>query len=156
VSTTEEKKVQFRRAHEEVLNPGAVSAVAEVIAPDFINHEAPPGRARGPESMRGLTTMLRTAFFDLRFAIEGLVAEGDIVAGRLTMSGTHEGPPYGYAADRECGAPGPHALCALPERQGRGGLGGEGRSRHDAATRRHPGAGAKCGTESLGTPALSL
>lgn len=95
MSTTEEKKVQFRRAHEEVLNPGAVSAVAEVIAPDFINHEAPPGRARGPESMRGLTTMLRTAFFDLRFAIEGLVAEGDIVAGRLTMSGTHEGPLMG-------------------------------------------------------------
>jgi predicted ester cyclase len=95
VSATEEKKAQFRRAYEEVLNPGDVSAVAEVIAPDFINHEAPPGRALGPESMRRRTTMLRTAFFDLRFAIEELVAEGDIVAGRLTMSGTHEGPLMG-------------------------------------------------------------
>ncbi len=95
MSTTEEIKAQFRRAHGEVLSPGDVSAVAEVIAPDFINHEAPPGRDRGPESMRGLTTMLRTAFFDLRFAIEELVAEGDIVAGRLTMSGTHEGPLMG-------------------------------------------------------------
>jgi predicted ester cyclase len=72
--------------------PGDLSVVDELIAPDFLNHEAPPGRDRGPESMRGVATMLRTAFPDLRFTIEELVAEGDIVAGRLTMSGTHEGP----------------------------------------------------------------
>jgi predicted ester cyclase len=100
MSTTEENKAQFRRAYEEVLNQGNVSVVDELIAPDFFNHEAPPGRNRGPESMRGLANMLRTAFPDLHFEIEELVAEGDTVAGRLTMSGTHEGqlidlPPTG-------------------------------------------------------------
>jgi predicted ester cyclase len=92
MSTTEENKAQFRRAYKEVLNQGNVSVVDELIAPDFFNHEAPPGRNRGPESMRGLANMLRTAFPDLHFEIEELVAEGDTVAGRLTMSGTHEGP----------------------------------------------------------------
>src|SRR3712207_2730681 len=45
--------------------------------------------------MRALITMLRTAFPDLHFAIEHLVAEGDTVAGRVTLSGTHEGPLMG-------------------------------------------------------------
>ena len=93
MSTTEaENKAQFRRTYEELLNEGNLAVAEELVAPDFVNHEAPPGRNRGPESMRGLATMLRTAFPDLHFTIEELVAEGDTVAGRLTMSGTHQGP----------------------------------------------------------------
>jgi predicted ester cyclase len=43
---------------------------------------------------------LRNVFPDLCFEVEELVTEGDIVAGCLTMSGTHEGalmvmPPTG-------------------------------------------------------------
>jgi predicted ester cyclase len=96
MSTAEaENKALFRRTYEELLNLGNLDVADELVAPEFINHEAPPGRDRGPESMRGLATMLRTAFPDLRFEIEGLVAEGDTVAGRLTMSGTHEGPLMG-------------------------------------------------------------
>ena len=90
-----ENKAQFRRTYEELLNEGNLAVAEELVAPDFVIHEAPPGRNRGPESMRGLATMLRTAFPDLHFTIEELVAEGDTVAGRLTMSGTHQGPLMG-------------------------------------------------------------
>jgi steroid delta-isomerase-like uncharacterized protein len=95
MSKTEENKACFCRTYEELLNQGNLSLADELVAPDFLNHEAPPGRDRGPESMRGLATMLRTAFPDLHFTIEELVAEGETVAGRLTMSGTHEGPLMG-------------------------------------------------------------
>ncbi len=88
-------KALFRRTYEELLNRGDLSHVEEIIAPDFLNHEAPPGMDRGPDSMRGLVMMLRTAFPDLHFTIEDLIAEGDRVAGRLTMSGTHRGPLMG-------------------------------------------------------------
>jgi steroid delta-isomerase-like uncharacterized protein len=100
---TEENKAQFRRMYEEGFNRGNLAVVDELIAPEFINHEAPPGaNNRGPESLRMVITMLRSAFPDLRFAIEELIAEGDIVAGRLTMNGTHQGslmgmPPTGRA-----------------------------------------------------------
>jgi predicted ester cyclase len=93
--SVEENKALFRRTYEELLNEGNLDVADELVAPEFINHEAPPGRDRGPESMRGLANMLRTAFPDLSFEIEELVAEGDVVAGRLTMSGTHEGPLMG-------------------------------------------------------------
>src|SRR3712207_6675985 len=95
MSTAEENKALFRRTYEELLNGGNLDVAEELVAPEFINHEAPAGRDRGPESMRELATMLRTGFPDLRFEIEELVAEGDTVAGRLTMSGTHEGPLMG-------------------------------------------------------------
>jgi steroid delta-isomerase-like uncharacterized protein len=99
MSTTEEtNKAQFRRTYEEMFNQGNLANVDELIAPDCINHEVPPGmNNRGPESMCQVVTMLRTAFPDLHFTIEELVAEGDTVAARVTLSGTHQGPFIGIA-----------------------------------------------------------
>jgi steroid delta-isomerase-like uncharacterized protein len=95
-STEEENKAQYRRTLEEVFNQGNFALVDDLVAPDFLNHEVPPGmNNRGPESTRQVATMLRTAFPDLHFTIVELVAEGDTVAGRVTMSGTHLGPFQG-------------------------------------------------------------
>jgi steroid delta-isomerase-like uncharacterized protein len=94
-STTADNKVAFRRVYNELLNQGMLDVADETIAPDFLNHEAPPGRNQGPESMRGLAMMLRTAFPDLIFTIEDLIAEGELVSARLTMRGTHSGPLMG-------------------------------------------------------------
>ena len=97
MSTTEEEKNKavFRRTFEELFNQGNFAIADEVIAPDFLNHEAPPGKNRGPESIRQLVIMLRTAFPNLHCTIEEVVAEGDTVAGRVTMNGTHHGPFMG-------------------------------------------------------------
>lgn len=100
MSTTEVEtnKAQFRRTYEEMFNQGNLSNVDELIAPECINHEVPPGmNNRGPESVRQAAMMLRTAFPDLHFTIEELVAEGDTVVGRVTMNGTHQGTLMGIA-----------------------------------------------------------
>ena len=95
-TSEEENKAQYRRTFEEVFNQGNLALVDELVAPDFLNHEVPLGmNNRGPESTRQVVRMLRTAFPDLHFTIEELVAEGDTVAGRVTMSGTHLGPFQG-------------------------------------------------------------
>ena len=92
----EENKTQYRRTFEEVFNKGDLAIVNELVAPDFLNHEVLPGmNNRGPDSTRQVVRMLRAAFPDLHFTVEDLVAEGDTVAGRVTMSGTHLGPFQG-------------------------------------------------------------
>jgi predicted ester cyclase len=95
MTVEERNKAGFRRVYEEGLNGGNPAVADELIDPEFLDREAHPGGNRGPESFRQLITMLRTAFPDLRFEIEDLIAEGDTVAGRLTMNGTHEGPLMG-------------------------------------------------------------
>ncbi len=90
--SVEENKTQFYRTYEELFNQGNLAVADELVAPDFINADAPPGKDRGPESMCGVVTMLRAAFPDLHFTVQELVAEGDTVMGRVTMSGTHQGP----------------------------------------------------------------
>jgi predicted ester cyclase len=99
MSTTEERnKAQFRRTYEEMFNQGNLSIAEELVAPDCVNYEIPPGmNNQGPESARQVVRMLRTAFPDLHFTIEELVAEGDTVVGRVIMSGTHQGPLMGIA-----------------------------------------------------------
>jgi steroid delta-isomerase-like uncharacterized protein len=95
-TSEEENKAHYRRTFEEVFNQGNLALVDELVAPDFLNHEVSPSmNNRGPDSTRQVVTMLRTAFPDLHFTIEDLVAEGDTVASRVTMSGTHLGPFQG-------------------------------------------------------------
>ena len=90
--TEAENKAQLRRIYEEMFNQGKLAIADELIAHDFLNHAAPPGSNRGPESMRQLVTMLSTTFPDMHYTVEELVAEGDTVVARVTMSGTHRGP----------------------------------------------------------------
>jgi steroid delta-isomerase-like uncharacterized protein len=97
--SSEENKTQYRHTLEEVFNKGDLAIIDDLVAPDFLNYDVPPGmNNRGPDSTRQIVRMLRTAFPDLHFTIEELVAEGDTVAGRVTMSGTHLGPFQGIPA----------------------------------------------------------
>ncbi len=63
MSTTEENKAAFRRTFEELFNQGNYAIVEGLLAPDYFNHEAPPGMNRGPESMRRLVMWLRGLSF---------------------------------------------------------------------------------------------
>ncbi|MDX3102441.1 ester cyclase [Nonomuraea angiospora] len=83
----------IRRFYDEVLNAGALDVADEIVGPGF----APRGGgAAGPEALRQIARYLRSALPDLRFDIEDLIAEGDRVASRWTLRGTHEGDFFGF------------------------------------------------------------
>jgi len=98
--STEENKAVVRRFYEEVVNQKKRAALDEVFDPNLVDHFAPPGTPGGLEGARQTFDMFLTAFPDLHFTVEDLIAEGDGVAARVTMSGTQHGafmgvPPTG-------------------------------------------------------------
>ena len=92
----EENKALVRRWFE-VITQGELDRVGEFIASDMADHSAPPGVPPGPEGVRQILTMYRTAFPDLHITIEDLIAEGDKVVARLTSQATHRGEFMGIA-----------------------------------------------------------
>lgn len=81
---------------ERLFNQGDLTAIDELIAPDAADHCEPPGTDTRAH-FRQVVTMLRTAFPDFHMTIDDYVTDGDTVAVRLTMTGTHEGPFIGIA-----------------------------------------------------------
>lgn len=97
--SVEENKAIARRFYEEIWNRGDMAAADELIATNIIDHDQnPESRVRGPESVKQLATSNRTAFPDFHFTVEDEITEGDKVAVRWTMRGTHKGEFMGRPA----------------------------------------------------------
>ena len=97
---SEENKAQARRLYEEVFNKANVDAIDELCVPGFVDHTALPGMAPGIEGVKQLLGMYFNAFPDLRITVDEMVAEGDVVVVRSTVTATHTGdlmgiPPTG-------------------------------------------------------------
>ncbi|RWB65913.1 MAG: ester cyclase [Mesorhizobium sp.] len=77
-----------RRFNAEVIEAGSAQSFADLMAPDFVNHSAPPGSPNGPESMwNTFENLLRPAISELRVKIEDQIAEGDMVTTRKSVTG---------------------------------------------------------------------
>jgi steroid delta-isomerase-like uncharacterized protein len=90
--TTEENKRTVRRIYDELWNKGKTEVAEEVIACDSVNYDT--GLAPmpfGPEEMNDTVRMVGVAFPDNHHAVEEVIAEGDTVVVRCTLTGTHKG-----------------------------------------------------------------
>jgi predicted ester cyclase len=57
-----------------------------------VRHDLRPGDAPpGPAGQKAVAEKFRATFPDVRLELEALVAEGDLVAARWTIFGTHQG-----------------------------------------------------------------
>jgi steroid delta-isomerase-like uncharacterized protein len=94
-----ENKAIARRLLEEAFNSGNLDVVDELVAPEFVNHDAAlPEPTTGIEATKANITGYRNAFPDLRLTIEQQVAEGEFVTTRWSARGTHRGELMGMAA----------------------------------------------------------
>lgn len=87
----EENKALVRRYYEEVVNTGEVGRLANFLSPDYAevhdNVRYPIGLGGAEEHVRGV----RQTYPDLHLTVEQQIAEGEWVATRVTMRGTHLG-----------------------------------------------------------------
>ena len=80
-----------------------INTASEKLAGELISSEAifyVPGRAepmRGPAGYLAIIQMMRGGFPDIQWTLEEMIAEGDKVAARFTMRGTHLGTFFGVA-----------------------------------------------------------
>ena len=98
IVTTEKNKAIYREFLEEVFNKGRLDKLDEFLGPEYVFRDAPPGTPEGPEAIKQVVSMFRSAFPDLKITIEELVAEGDKVCARFTTRGTHQGVLFGVPA----------------------------------------------------------
>lgn len=84
----EANKRALRRILEEVVNQGRIDLADELYDPAHELHPRTPEVTRGPEGMKRAFQALREQFPDIQVTIESMVAEGDMVAVRLTFTGT--------------------------------------------------------------------
>lgn len=85
-------KRSMRRVFEEGFTAGNPDVVDACLAADAVDRH--PFGADEPDfraHLKGIIRMLRGAMPDLHAAVDDLVAEGDRVAARVSMTGTHTG-----------------------------------------------------------------
>ena len=94
--SAEANKALVRRFFEEVWNQGSDAAIDAFIAADAVGND--PDFGTGREAFRAQWRKWRSAFPDIHFAVDDVIAEGDKVLTRWTLTGTHRGEFMGIPA----------------------------------------------------------
>jgi len=99
--TAETNKHVMERFTSEFLTTGDASLAEEFLSPDVALHFAGQ-QLRGRDRYLAVVAANGDTFDDLVWTVEDMVADGDTVAVRYTMTGTHRGefagvPPTGTA-----------------------------------------------------------
>jgi steroid delta-isomerase-like uncharacterized protein len=98
MSIAENKKIV--RRYQDIYNSNDLESLSEVVSEDLLTPKIMPGIPGGMEGAKAAHRIMLAGFPDYQTVIDDLVAEGDKVAARITMSGTNTGtfmgiPPTG-------------------------------------------------------------
>ena len=96
----DENKALAIRYFQEVWEQGDFALEDQLLAPDYVDHNAAPGFPPNRTGHHQFLVHFRAAFPDVRYTMDDLIAEGDRVMDRWTVHATHLGeflgiPPTG-------------------------------------------------------------
>jgi steroid delta-isomerase-like uncharacterized protein len=96
--SSEANKAVVRRFYDEVVSGGRMDLIAEMIAPNWVNHDPSLPPFEGVEGARQLLGSFPHSFPDFQVTYEDLIAEGDRVSLRQHLTGTQQGEFMGIPA----------------------------------------------------------
>lgn len=101
-SSTKNKELASKYINE-VINKGNLNLLDDIFSQDYISHRTDGTEANiiKDSSIRKLLNYLRTAFPNIHYAIDKIVADGDMVALNISATGTHKGEFMGYPASQK-------------------------------------------------------
>lgn len=85
--TRDENKRNVEKLFDTCFNQGDLGLLDRLVAPEYVG----PRGDKGPAGFRGIVVGLRTAFPDIHYTVDDVLAEGDRVAVRWHWTGTHKG-----------------------------------------------------------------
>ena len=97
MSTADNKNV-INAFVEDVINHGRLERADDLVLADFVELDPLPGQSQGREGLKEIIAQQRTAFPDIHWVIDEMLAEGAKVSTRFTWSGTHRGTFLGIPA----------------------------------------------------------
>jgi steroid delta-isomerase-like uncharacterized protein len=91
-------KEMAERWYGEVMSEGKAEVIDELCSPDWLDHNPLPGTTPDFAGLKDFVTQIRAAFPDLQVTADEMVGEGDRLAVRSTLRGTHQGDFMGIPA----------------------------------------------------------
>ena len=96
--TLESNVATYRRWFDEGCSQGNVDLADELYSPDYVTHPVRPGLPPTLEGLKIFIRALREGLPDMNCPVDDVIAEGDRVAGRFSIQGTHRGTLLGIPA----------------------------------------------------------
>lgn len=94
---SKETNIAAQKKFGEAVNTGNYELFNELVAENNIDHDPAPNQAQGPEGYAAFFSMMRSAFPDMKLAVEQLSADENTVSFAYRVTGTHDGEFMGIA-----------------------------------------------------------
>jgi steroid delta-isomerase-like uncharacterized protein len=98
VNTPEFNKNLLRQFYEEIMNKKDMARFDEFLGASFVEHQVAPGFTPDRDGTRKFFNMYTAAFPDLKVTVDAILAEGDLAAAAVTVTGTQKGEFMGAPA----------------------------------------------------------
>ncbi len=98
MSTGENKAIVLHQWYEELWNNSNLNTADELFTSSYLLHLSGIPAPMDRDTAKQVVGMFRAAFPDLHHTVDEIIAEGNTVAARWTVSGTHRGEFQGIVA----------------------------------------------------------